>query len=149
MPDLAGIRRPALRIVDESFDPAYSADIYLPGRTLGFHLSVLGPYYGIHRTGDPREEPAARAVAREIEATYPGYAPIPPELGDEMVPDLIFHGPDRHVTIYHCLLSENWELSSWADGDDLEARCRARDQRLARDTAPVPRGEGVKNLKTR
>jgi hypothetical protein len=134
---------------DESFDPAYSADLYLPGRTLGFHVSLLGPYYGIHRTGHEEEESAALAVASEIEATYPDYAPIPPELGNELVPGVSIHGPDRHVTVYHCLLSETWELSSWADGDDLEARARARDQALARDTMAGPRVEGVKNLKIR
>src|SRR4051812_47688477 len=64
-------------------DPAYSGDIDIPGHTLGFHVSLLGPYYGIHRLGAPGEEPAALDLAREIEATYPGYEAIPPELGDE------------------------------------------------------------------
>lgn len=117
-----------------SFDPAYGAHLYLPGRTLGFYVCLLGPYYGIYRTGAPAEEPAARAVAREIEATYPGYAPIPPELGDEVVPDVIVHGPGVATTIYHCLLSDGWELSSWADGDDLEALARAKG--LFGDTPP-------------
>lgn len=135
---------------DGDFDPAYSAEIYLPGRTLGFHVCVLGPYYGIQRTGDPSEEAAALAVAREIEATYPGYAPIPPELGDEVVPGVIVHGPNRDVTIYHCLLSKHWELSSYADGEDLEERTRACDRRLVHEPPPGPRVEGVvENIRVR
>ena len=92
---------------------AYSGDIDIPGATLGFHVSLLGPYYGIRRTGAPGEEPAALELAREIEATYPGYEPIPPELGNEVVPDVSLDG--RYfgkATIYDCLLSQDWEWSS-------------------------------------
>jgi len=147
--DHAACMRAKSYLHDNGFDPAYSADLYLPGRTLGFHVSLLGPYYGIHRTGDPGEEPAALTVVRAIEATYPGYEPIPPELGNEVVPEVIVHGPDRDVTIYHCLLSGTWELSSCADGEDLEARVRARDRQLVHDTAPRPRVEGAENIRIR
>lgn len=119
---------------DGSFDPAYAADLYLPGRTLGFYVCLLGPYYGIYRTGAPEEESAALTVAREIETTYPGYEPIPPELGNEVVPDVILNGPGAKTTIYHCLLSDGWELSSWAEGDDLEALARTKG--LFGDTPP-------------
>ena len=51
-------------------------------------VSLLGPYDGIHLPGIPEEEPVAREIAREIEATYPGYQPIPPELQNEVVPDV-------------------------------------------------------------
>jgi hypothetical protein len=94
-------------------DPAYSAHIDVPGRILGFHVSFLGPYYGVHRTGAPEEEPAASELAREIEDTYVGYEPIPPELGDLVVPDVAL---DVRVpgtaTIYDCLLSTVWRWSS-------------------------------------
>jgi hypothetical protein len=63
-------------------EPAYSAYLILPGRTLGFHVCFLGPYYGVHRTGAADEDPAASELAQEIEATYRGHAPIPPELGN-------------------------------------------------------------------
>jgi hypothetical protein len=93
---------------------AYSASIEIPGRKLGFHVSLLGPYYGIHRTGLPIEERAARDLGREIEATYPGYAPIPPGLGDDVVPDVSpFFGVELgKATIYVCLLSDLWNCSS-------------------------------------
>ncbi len=100
---------------DGSYNPAYSGDVDIPGYTLGFHVSVLGPYYGIHRTGAPGEEPAALDVAREIEAAYPGYEPIPPELGDEVVPDVVSLGA---TTIHECLLSELWPWSSGPRDDD-------------------------------
>jgi hypothetical protein len=108
-------------VVDESRsllagsrDSAYSASIEIPGRKLGFHVSLLGPYYGIHRTGLPVEAPAALDLAREIEATYPGYAPIPRELGNEVVPDVSpFLGTDfGKATIHVCLLSDTWNSSS-------------------------------------
>lgn len=95
-------------------DPAYSAFVVLPGRrTLGFHVSFLGPYYGLRRTGALGEEPAARDIVREIEATYPGHELIPPEIGDEIVPDvaLVTIGFGK-ATVYDCLLSEQWEGSS-------------------------------------
>ena len=99
----------SLSLLAGSWDPAYSADLEIPGRTLGFHVSLLGPYYGIHRTGLPVEELPAGDLAREIEATYPGYEPIPPEIGDEVVPDVC---PFGRATLYHCLLSTVWEDSS-------------------------------------
>jgi len=104
----------SLHLLAGGWDPAYSADIDLPeGGTLYFHVSLLGPYYGIHRSGAASEEPA-RDIAREIEATYPGYQPIPPELGDEVVPDVCAGGAclPGEATIHHCLLSAVWEWGS-------------------------------------
>lgn len=118
----------------ESLDPAYGAQLYLPGRTLGFYVCLLGPYYGIYRTGAPEEESVALTVAREIEATYPGHEPIRPELGNDVVPGVILNGPGQKTTIYECLLSDRWESSSWADGDDLEAVARVKG--LFGDTPP-------------
>jgi hypothetical protein len=107
------LQNESLFLLAGGIDPAYSAYVILPGRTLGFHVCFLGPYYGIHRTGAPGEEPAASDIAREIEATYPGYEPIPPELGNEVVPDV---APDPRLlgeaTIYECLLAIAWEGSS-------------------------------------
>jgi hypothetical protein len=104
----------SLSLLAGGLDPAYSADIDIPeGGTLYFHVSLLGPYYGIHRTGAPGDEPAARDIAREIEATYPGYQPIPPELGDEVVPDVCVDGALLgEATIHHCLFSGVWEWAS-------------------------------------
>jgi hypothetical protein len=98
----------------EGRDPAYSAHVHLPEQTLGFHVSLLGRYYGIHRlTGSAAEAQASSDLAREIEATYPGYEPIPSELGDEVVPDVTLDAtPFGQATIYICLLSEVWRGSS-------------------------------------
>jgi len=102
--------------------PAYSARIYRPKdlepvpslrsrASLSFHVSLLGPYYGIHDMGEPDEKPAVIAV--EIEATYPGYQTIPPELGNEVVPDVDAHGASfGEATIYICLFSGVW---TWVD----------------------------------
>ena len=83
------LQNESLSLLSGGVDPAYSARIWLTDETaLSFHVSLLGPYYGIHFPGIPEEEPVAREIAREIEATYPGYQPIPPELQDEVVPDV-------------------------------------------------------------
>jgi hypothetical protein len=103
-------------------DPAYSARIYRPKdrepapspsnrASLSFHVSLLGPYYGIHDRGEPDEKPAV--IAAEIEATYPGYRQIPPELGNELVPDVSMPtGLMGKATIYVCLFLNIW---TWAD----------------------------------
>ncbi len=89
------------------YDPAWSANIFIPGHAVGFCVCVLGPYYGIKRTGAAGEELAALDLAREIEATYPGYKPIPPELGEEGVPDVALDSKDfGTATISNCLLSD-------------------------------------------
>ncbi|WP_437745824.1 hypothetical protein WMF39_12845 [Sorangium sp. So ce1504] len=95
-------------------EPAYSARIWLTDdAALSFHVSLLGPYYGIHLPGIPEEEPVAREIAGEIEATYPGYQPIPPELGNEVVPDVDMDGVSMgQATIYVCLFSVVW---TWVD----------------------------------
>lgn len=75
---------------------------------LSFHVSLLGPYYGIHDMGEPDEKSAE--IAAEIEATYPGYQQIPPEIGNEVVPGIAAEGASFDTTtIYLCLFSEVWK----------------------------------------
>ena len=101
-----GVQNEALHLLAGGRDPAYSARIYLPGETISVHVSLLGPYYGIHHLGE-REELAA--IAGVIEATYPGYEPIPAELGDEVVPEVwVESNPFGEATIALCLFSEVW-----------------------------------------
>ena len=90
-------------------DPAWSAQMVIPGCRIGFCVCVLGPYYGIRRRGVPGEEAAALDLAREIEATYPGHRPIPPSQGDEVVPDVAFEMGFGDCTIHHLLLSDMWD----------------------------------------
>jgi hypothetical protein len=74
-------------------------------------VSLLGPYYGIHLPGIPDEERVASEIAREIEATYPGYKPIPPEIGNEIVTDVAIPGMVfGDVTIHICLFSKVWNF---------------------------------------
>ncbi|WP_438035108.1 hypothetical protein [Sorangium sp. So ce204] len=112
--DRYGLQNESLHLLAGGGDPAYSARIWLTDETaLSFHVSLLGPYYGIHLPGILEEEPVAREIAREIEATYPGYRPIPAELGNEVVPDVamdtVLMG---EATIYMCLFSVVW---TWVD----------------------------------
>ncbi|WP_437952241.1 hypothetical protein WME98_17025 [Sorangium sp. So ce296] len=112
--DRYGLQNESLHLLAGGGDPAYSARIWLTDETaLSFHVSLLGPYYGIHLPGIPEEESVAREIAREIEVTYPGHRPIPPELGNEVVPDVsmdtVLMG---RATIYVCLFSVVW---TWVD----------------------------------
>lgn len=108
--DRYGLQNESLHLLSGGADPAYSARIWLTDQTaLSFHVSLLGPYYGIHLPGIPEEEPVAREIAREIEATYPGYRPIPSELGNEVVPDVAMAGASMgKATINMCLFSVAW-----------------------------------------
>ena len=88
-----------------------SKDVELapPRASLSFHVSLLGPFYGIH---DREPDELQAVIAEEIEATYPGYQPIPPELGNEVVPDVAMHGVLMgEATIGICLFSIVWR---WA-----------------------------------
>ena len=70
---------------------------------------LLGPYYLVCRLGTPDEEAYARDVAQEIERAYPGHEPIPPELGDMVIPDVALDTVGLgEATIYHCLLGTHW-----------------------------------------
>jgi hypothetical protein len=116
--DRYGLQNESIRLLAGGIDPGYSARIYRPKdlepvpsfssrASLSFHVSLLGPYYGIHDMGEPDEKPAA--IAEEIEATYPGYKQIPPELGNELVPDVAMDGALMgEATIYVCLFSKVW-----------------------------------------
>ena len=120
--DRYGLQNESLSLLSGGVDPAYSARIYRPKdlepvpspnsrASLSFHVSLLGPYYGVHDSGEPDEITAA--VAAEIEATYPGYQPIPPELGNEVVPDVDMDGlMIGDATIYVSLFSNVW---TWVD----------------------------------
>src|SRR5262245_7682443 len=120
--DRYSLQNESLHLLSGGVDPAYSARIYRPKdwepvpslssrASLSFHVSLLGPYYGIHDRGEPDEKPAV--IAEEIEATYPGYKPIPPELGNEVVPDVAMDGALMgEATIYICLFSDVW---TWVD----------------------------------
>ncbi|MGK3996433.1 hypothetical protein [Sorangium sp. So ce1024] len=112
--DRYGLQNESLNLFSGGSDPAYSARIWLTDETaLSFHVSLLGPYYGIHLPGIPEEEPVAREIAAEIEATYPGYQTIPPELGNEVVPDVAMDGALMgEATIYMCIFSRVW---TWVD----------------------------------
>lgn len=116
--DRYSVQNESLHLLSGGTAPAYSARVYRAGdvdptdpirsrASLSFHVSLLGPYYGIHDAGGPGRE--RKAIAEEIEATYPGYQQIPPELGNEVVPDVGMDGASfGEATIYICLFSEVW-----------------------------------------
>jgi hypothetical protein len=108
--DRYSLQDESLHLWSDGADPAYSGRVWLilNKTSINFHVSLLGPYYGIQLPGAPEEEPVAREVAREIEATYPGYQTIPPEIGNEIVPDVDAGLAFGEGTIYMCLFSNIW-----------------------------------------
>lgn len=107
--DQYGLQNECTFLLADWVAPAYSARIWLTNEiALSFHVSLIGPYYGIRLPGLPEDVTVAREVAREIEATYPGYQQIPPELGNEVISD-VDAGPEYgRATIYDCLFSDAW-----------------------------------------
>ncbi len=111
-------------------------------------MCVLGPYYGIRRTGVAGEEAAALDLAREIEATYPGYRPIPPELGDEVVPDVAFARGFGDCTIHHLPALGHWESHGGAMAAAPATR-RPRRRRFAAPAAACWTGATCRTMLTR
>ena len=96
---------------------------------LGFLVSFVAPcyavysgrlaYLGVPRMGldcenvisfelSPDEEPFARGLIEEIEATYPGYEAMAPEVGRVVLPDVNVLHDFGEVTLFDCLFSSNW-----------------------------------------
>ena len=129
----------ALHLPTGNIDACYSAWLELPpsvgekSRDLGFLVSVLVPCYlvygyriiplGEHEKTDPEyptrhdirftftadEEPYVREIVREIEATYSGYEPMPPDVGHVIVPDVVAGLKLMGETqLFHCLFSDDW-----------------------------------------
>jgi hypothetical protein len=103
------------------------------GHAICFQMSFLGPYYVLyssrffwrdeldsfgHRLSGPgeerfdltpEEEPYAERLVREIEAEFPGYQLMPPEIGHVVIPDLQHENrPPGEATIYDCLIDDQW-----------------------------------------
>ncbi|MEO5728106.1 MAG: hypothetical protein ABI134_36405 [Byssovorax sp.] len=68
--DRYGLQNESIHLLAGGVGPGYSARIYRPKdlepvpsfrsrASLSFHVSLLGPYYGIHDMGEPDEKPAA------------------------------------------------------------------------------------------
>ncbi len=56
----------------------------------------------------PADEPFAKAIAEEIEATFPGHEPMPPEVGLTIVPDVVAgRGWFGEATLFGCLFSDD------------------------------------------
>lgn len=55
------------------------------------------------------EQGYAAAVIAEIEATFPGHAPMPPDVGCQIVPDVVTGTqPMGLAMLYHCLFTDDW-----------------------------------------
>jgi len=103
------------------------------GHVLCFQVSFLGPYYVLHSSrflwrdekdsfgyrlsgpGEerfdltPEERPYADRLVPEIEAEFPGYELMPPEMGHVVIPDLQHEGrAPGEATIYDCLIDDQW-----------------------------------------
>ncbi len=129
-----GVQNLSLHLPTGSCDGGYSGRLWLhalrpegSADSLEFHVSFLAPYYFLFSSrlpegGQryeqqvallPKEEPYARAVVEEIEATFPGYEPMPPEVGNVVVPDVVAGNKGMgEATLYHCLFTDGLWLES-------------------------------------
>jgi hypothetical protein len=127
------VRNLSLHLPAGEHDGGYAGRLYLqpPGPeenfdSLEFRVSFLAPYYYLYswripdreRGGEryeayfdllPEEQPYARGIIEEIEATFPGYEPMPREVGDAIVPGVVA-GLKRmgEATLYHCLFTDQY-----------------------------------------
>jgi hypothetical protein len=111
------------------YDLAYAGTIDLATRNaderyryLGFMVSIVIPCYVVYhlaRLTDNEERvsfvfdgddlPLAGEIGSEIEATFPGYAPLPEDEGSAIVPGVrTALKPAGTATVYDCLLSDHW-----------------------------------------
>jgi hypothetical protein len=68
-----------------------------------------GGFHDIQFTFSPDEEPYARAITEEIEAGFPTYELMPPEIGHQIVPDVAAGNQVMGTaTLYHCLFTDSW-----------------------------------------
>lgn len=96
---------------------------------LGFWISFLVPSYVIYSSAyiidrasmsedgfhvirfifSPDEEPYAQALKEEIESIFPGFEPMPPEIGNQVVADVVAGNQTMgQTTLYHCLFTDSW-----------------------------------------
>jgi len=108
--DRYGVYDESLYLLAGNIDAAYSARVCVTETAkISVHVSLLGPYYAIQVPGLAEEGPVALEIQGEIEATYPGYQTIPPEIGNEVVPDVAFNlGGFGEHTIYTLLFAHIW-----------------------------------------
>lgn len=130
------IHNGSLHLLTGHYDAGYVGALYLPSRgppethhQLGFLISFLVPCYvvsslviavapttkssGVARytqfTFTPDEEPYARIITEEILSVFPGYEPMPPEIGNIVVPDVVAGTKLMgKTTLFHCLFTDVW-----------------------------------------
>ena len=127
----------SLHLASGGWDACYSGWFRMPPlpgedrRNVGFFVSFLAPYYvvyasrvtfldrqdpanqgkGMHQsiafTFAADEEPYARGLIAEIEATYPDHEPMPPDVGNVLVPGIVANRwPIATATLFGCLFSD-------------------------------------------
>ena len=130
------IQNGSLHLPTGGWDAGYVGSLWLPPRDsreknhlIGSLVSFLVPCYVVYSsahvavpsaeppdwsqqirfTFSPDEEPHARVLAEEIASTFPDHEPMPPEIGNVVVPDVVA-GTRRlgATTLYHCLFTDTW-----------------------------------------
>jgi hypothetical protein len=129
----------SLHLASGTWDACYSGWLTMPPRPgedqrhIGFLVSFLVPYYVVYTsrvtfldmndpahqedwmqqkiafTFAPDEESYARAFIAEIDATYPDHEPMPHEVGQLIVPQVVTSlRPIDTATLFDCLFSDEW-----------------------------------------
>ena len=126
----------SLHLPTGQHDAGYVGWLWLPPRgpqeknhVIGFLISFLAPYYVLYSSAHvaapggtpqdwsqeirftfaPDEEPYARAVTEEILSIFPDREPLPPEIGNIVVPDVVAGNQSMgQTTLFHCLFTDTW-----------------------------------------
>lgn len=130
------IQNGSVHLPGGSLDASYVGWLWLPPRgpeeknhRISFLISFLAPCYVVYSSAhvavsgsQPQdwsheisftfsrdEQPFAQIVMEEILSVFPGYEPMPPEVGNAIVPDV--EAGNQLLgksTLYHCLFTDYW-----------------------------------------
>jgi hypothetical protein len=127
----------SLHLPTGGMDACYIGLFWLPARgsweknhVIGFLTSFLVPCYVVYSsaflalpwvgekprwrqeisfTFTPDEQSSVQIITEEIQTVFPGYEPMPPEIGNVIVPDVVAGNQALgKTTLYHCLFTDDW-----------------------------------------
>lgn len=130
------VQNDSVHLPTGNYDAGYSGLLWLPTRgpheenhQLGFLISFLVPAYILYSTANvlaptteshpiaihvslnlsPDEQSVARILTDEILAVFPGVEPMPSEIGNMTVPDVVDGIKSQgDKTLYQCLFTDRW-----------------------------------------
>lgn len=118
----------SLHLAGGGFDACYSLTVDHPPHEIGLFISIIAPYYVVYSSRrvdrtyreavpqelqafdlDDDEKADAQVMIDEMKLLFPGHEPMPPNIGNIVVPDVMAGNQELgKVTIYHCFFTDSW-----------------------------------------